>query len=184
MDNTSKLFWFLMALCYCITAPACRVMKKSLDVENTHSQLSESIAQKTAFKVIDSSRKDSKELITYEFTFRDFEAIPETDRTISAPSPEEITSFISTMAVDRLLDRVASLKVEVSREHTEQKAVRTQGTEEKRTDRKETTEKKTKAIDKEADSTIGANLPWYSWLIGAALIFGIVWYLVKKVKPF
>lgn len=172
-----------MALCYCITAPACRVMKKSTDKEKSKTSLTENTSQKSDFTLVDSSRKETKEFITYEFTFRDFEGIPNTDRNISKPEQDAIADLISTIEVDNLLDRVTSLIVKVDREEFEQKAIRNQGTEEKKSDKKETTGTKETSLEKESDSTWGANLPWYAWLIGAVLIFAIVWYLIKQVKP-
>src|SRR5690606_29858181 len=129
------------------------------------------------------SRKDSKEVITYDFTFRDFDKIPESDRSIANPTDQEITDLIRTTQVEQLLDRVSNLKVKVVREQSEQTAIRKQETEDKETERKEETATKKITSEKEADSTWGANLPWYAWAIGAVLIFGIAWYLINRSKP-
>lgn len=138
------------------------------------------MSSKSTFDLRDSSKRSTREFITYEFTFRDFEGIPNTDRDISKPEQDAISDLISTMEVDNLLDRVTSLIVKVDREEFEQRAIRNQGTEEKKSDKKENSDIKTTNLDKDSDSTWGANLPWYAWLIGAVLIFGIAWYFIPK----
>lgn len=184
METTSsKLFWFFIALCYCLTAPACRVMKKNRLKDRSETVIHERVNERRDLSLIDSSRKDSKEVITYDFTFRDFDKIPESDRSIANPTDQEITALIRTTQVEQLLDRVSNLKVKVVREQSEQTAIRKQETEDKETEKKEDIKTQKTTLDKESDSTWAANVPWYGWIIGAALIFGIVWYLINRSKP-
>lgn len=177
MDLNSKILWFFLALCYCITAPSCRTMKKQMDREKSKSELTEESYSTAKYSYLDTSKRDFSELITYDFKFRDIEFPDQMERNIP------INSLNDLIQVEGLMDRVTDLSVKIERVEKEQKGIQLDSslTEGKKFEEKSSGS--SSSTYKESDSTWGANVPWYAWLIGAILIFGIVVYSWKQIKP-
>lgn len=192
MDLSNKLLWFLIMLCFCITAPSCRSMKKQLSNSKgkTESELYQLQTGKLTFT--DSSRRDWSEQIEFNFKL-DPPKFPE-DRKRAKKQDEkqgqETQDFfdstppgVSPEAWAGLLSRVRELKVKISRQETEQKQVRKDSAATSETASKEAASFENSSGSKTADSTLGANIPWYAWIIGAVLIFGMFAFGLKKLKP-
>lgn len=192
MDLSNKLLWFLIMLCFCITAPSCRSMKKQLSKSKgkTESELSQLQTGKLTFT--DSSRRDWSEQIEFNFKL-DPPKFPE-DRKRAKKQDEkqgqETQDFFDTTppgvspeAWAGLLSRVRELNVKISRQETEQKLIRKDSAGTLETNKKENSSFQNSDLDKSTDSTLGANVPWFAWIIGALLIFGMFAFALKKLKP-
>lgn len=84
-------------------------------------------------------------------------------------------------AVDDLLSRVGKIKVTTDTEGVEQKNTRETGRND--INRVEEKEQATKEVhrDKDSDTTIGANLPWWVWVIGGLTLLAGIFIFLKRV---
>lgn len=192
MESTAnRIFAFFVVLCFCITAPSCRTMKKRLSKEKTKTEESSQTREISEISKADSSRKRVKEMIEFQFEFGDkVQGFPDPGRgskkgqlanEIQSQAPENME--IPLEAWEALLSRVKTLSVKIQREEDQElNILETAKKELEQTSQKET-ESEVKNLDKSSDSTLGANIPWYAWIIGALLIFGIVVYCLKQIRP-
>lgn len=98
-------------------------------------------------------------------------------------SIKSVKDLVATVDLDRLIDRVQSLEVEVQRSQSEQNSVKNTGIEDLKTEKESNEVNLQVESSKESDSTWAANVPWYAWVIGALLILGIAVYSWKQIKP-
>lgn len=177
MEMNNKLLWFFLVICYCITAPSCRTMKSHIDRQKSSFESSIETFSSASYSYLDTSKKDFRELITYDFKFRDFDFPPERNRNIKA---ENLTQLLQ---IEGLMNRVTDLQVKIERAEKEQKAVKIDSGSYQSDKSDEKSSNSSTVKNKESDSTWGANVPWYAWVIGAVLIFGIVAYSWKQIRP-
>jgi HD superfamily phosphohydrolase len=183
--TTNKVFGLFLAICFCITAPSCGVFKKNIIKSGEKIETLTSIQDKT--KTLTNSLSNKRIFEEVEFNFKFSEP---KERGFSEPieysekKDSTFTGVITKADFNQLLDRVQSLNIKINRQQLVQK-------EEARTEEKDIknnteTKKNTKTFDKQTNknTTLAANIPWYAWVIAAALIFWIFWYLVKQVKGF
>lgn len=185
MDLNTKILWFFIVLCYCLTAPSCRMLKRSMEKERERVQILNEKITSGSFTRLDTSSRDFTEWITFDFKFRDIGFPDMVNRNLR--SDENIDSDIpvpvNLSEFESLLDRVTDLKVEIKRVEKENKSSKIDSGFVNQESNSETRDSKSKKSDKESDSTWSANIPWYAWVIGAVLIFGIVAYSWKQIRP-
>jgi hypothetical protein len=167
-------------------------MKKQFSKEKSSKESEKHHLQSGKITFTDSSRRDWSEQIEYNFIldpveFTEERKRPKKDK--NQAKAEQTETFATTPgelppeAWAGLLSRVRELKVKISRQENEQKLIRkdSAGTSETKEKEKESLEVSTGS--KTADSTLGANVPWFAWIIGAVLIFGMFVFALKKLKP-
>lgn len=183
----SRVVWFCIVLAFGILTPSCRVMEKTFSRSRQTNNSTETVDTKSDFQMVDSSRTETKESITYTFTFKDPEdlagqKLPQ--RTYPKDTTQLTLRPISTGQLDRMIDRAISLKVEVERAQTEQKAITSVGSASESSKLEESSDSDIREMVKKADSTWSANLPWYVWFLAAAVVAGTVIFAGKQLRIF
>lgn len=176
MEISNKLLWFFLVLCYCITAPSCRTLKRHMELHKAKTESSKESFSSASYSYLDTSKRDFSELITFDFKFRDFDFPRERERNIKS---EDLTQLLQ---IEGLMDRVTDLQVKIERTEKEQKAVKLDSASAKSEKSENKSSNSSTVKNTESDSTWAANVPWYAWVIGAVLIFGIVAYSWKQIR--
>lgn len=180
-DKLNKILIWLALFLFLALQPSCRIFQKTVESESQKTEFNSSVIDNG--KVTENNSLDSDLIETREINIKFNEYSPRSDKgNIDLSLDSDFKVDIPEAALDRLVERISELSIKVETKKTElQKSSKIEEKDLKELIELEDQSKSKKTV-KESDSTIGANVPWYVWIIGGVLIFGIVWYLVKQVK--